>query len=267
MAKRAVTCTHISSSGRVCGGIALRNSQFCYWHHEARRRRIHHALPTNSGPNVAGRNMVIPILEDADSILVSIQEIMHAIIEGRIDRQSAGLLLYALQNAAHILPQRTIVPFDDEIISVSGDAPLAEDELALPACDGPTNDDDKDDKENDNDSDDNAEADDEDDDNEEDDQDDDDEDQADTDENEDDDSDEDHDDDDKDDSNNAAASITESTEAPDSAFATRNSALPDSAIATHNSAMPASIEINNIPALRKYLRAQSALLDNKNKAG
>jgi hypothetical protein len=46
----------------------------------------------------------MPLVEDADSLMVSLQEVLHAIAENRIDRARAGLLLYGIQTSAIILP-------------------------------------------------------------------------------------------------------------------------------------------------------------------
>ncbi|MFZ0818242.1 MAG: hypothetical protein WAM78_22130 [Candidatus Sulfotelmatobacter sp.] len=44
--------------------------------------------------------MELPLLEDANSIQVSLMQIMRLIIAGHIDGKTAGLLLYALQTAS-----------------------------------------------------------------------------------------------------------------------------------------------------------------------
>jgi len=50
---------------------------------------------------------MMPFVEDADSLMVSLQEVMHAIAENRIDRARAGLLIYGIQTTAMILPHLT----------------------------------------------------------------------------------------------------------------------------------------------------------------
>jgi hypothetical protein len=249
---------------------ALRNSTFCYWHHEARRRRNHHAQPVTPGPNVAGRNLVIPLIEDADSILVTIQEVMHAIVEGRIDRPSAGLLLYALQTASHIMPQHTQQDLHGQIYSVSKEQ-LIEDDLALPDCSQPDDDDeDKDSKENDSNSD--NEDDDSDSDSDSDDDDDDDEsDDSDSDDAEsDDDADNDADDDDSDSADDSDdAGDSDEDDDPDSdsddTDTDTDTDTDSDTDDTDDDADGPTIDIDNIPALRKYLKSQSALLEAQSK--
>ena len=57
--------------------------------HLRRRRRQHPNAP-----------FVLPLLEDANSIQMAIQQVAEAVLEERIDNKRAGLLLFALQTAA-----------------------------------------------------------------------------------------------------------------------------------------------------------------------
>jgi hypothetical protein len=102
MPKLKPLCDHVFSTGRCCGSPALRDSNFCYWHHTARARRASRPAPPPEQP--ANSNILMPLVEDADSLMVSLQEVLHAIAENRIDRARAGLLLYGIQTSAIILP-------------------------------------------------------------------------------------------------------------------------------------------------------------------
>ena len=71
----------------------LRQRRYCYFHfcaHDLRRRRRQHP----SAP------FVLPLLEDANSIQMAIQQVAEAVLEERIDNKRAGLVLFALQTAA-----------------------------------------------------------------------------------------------------------------------------------------------------------------------
>jgi hypothetical protein len=103
-------CDHVFSTGRCCGSPALRDSNFCYWHHTARARRASRPAPPVELP--ANSNILMPLVEDADSLMVSLQEVLHAIAENRIDRARAGLLLYGIQTSAMILPHLSNRPGD-----------------------------------------------------------------------------------------------------------------------------------------------------------
>jgi hypothetical protein len=103
MPKLKPLCDHVFSTGRCCGSPALRDSNFCYWHHSARARRASRPAPPPEQPT--NSNLLMPLVEDADSLMVALQEVMHAIANNRIDRARAGLLLYGIQTSAMILPR------------------------------------------------------------------------------------------------------------------------------------------------------------------
>src|SRR5438128_10206339 len=91
--KKPAQCEHIKANGLRCGSPALRQRRYCYFHscaHDLRRRRRQH-------PNAP---FVLPLLEDANSIQMAIQQVAEAVLEERIDNKRAGLLLFALRTAA-----------------------------------------------------------------------------------------------------------------------------------------------------------------------
>ena len=91
-------CRHLRVSGARCRAIALRNQEFCYYHHAARRpaspSRQHEPIP-------------LPLIEDRASIQIALNEIVARIANRSIDRKDAGLILYALQIASTNLPRET----------------------------------------------------------------------------------------------------------------------------------------------------------------
>ncbi len=105
------------SNGNVCGAAPLRDSNFFYWHHKARarRRRPEHAA--------AKPLFELPVLEDANAIQIAIQEVIQALLEQRLDRQTAGVLLYSLQLASTNLQHLDIKPneFATCIASIGSD--------------------------------------------------------------------------------------------------------------------------------------------------
>ena len=98
-------CEHVFSTGRCCGSPKLTDSDFCYWHHTARARRGARPKPAPSESN--NSVVMMPFVEDADSLMLSLQEILQAIVENRIDPRRAGLLIYGIQTTASILPHLT----------------------------------------------------------------------------------------------------------------------------------------------------------------
>ena len=60
----------------------------------------------------ANSGLELPLLEDANAVQVTIQEIMQAILDRRIDNKRAGLLLYSLQLASSNIRNLTPLPAD-----------------------------------------------------------------------------------------------------------------------------------------------------------
>jgi hypothetical protein len=90
-------CQHIKINGTQCGSPALRSNRFCYFHKHWRETRV--VLNANRARR-ARAALDLPVLEDADSIQVSLMQVMRLILNGQIDPKTAGLLLYALQTAS-----------------------------------------------------------------------------------------------------------------------------------------------------------------------
>ncbi len=88
-------CHHVKADGNTCRSAALRNESFCYFHlatrDRIRRQRIaaERKLP-----------LQIPILEDEETIQLTITDVVNAMLTDRIDYKKAALALYALQTAA-----------------------------------------------------------------------------------------------------------------------------------------------------------------------
>jgi len=61
----------------------------------------------------ANSGLELPLLEDANAVQVTIQEIMQAILDRRIDNKRAGLLLYSLQLASSNIRNLAPRPKDD----------------------------------------------------------------------------------------------------------------------------------------------------------
>jgi|SRR5579863_6856196 len=128
-------CQHIKVNGTQCGSPALRRNRFCYFHKRHHEERI--ALYSDRLKNERAqddrrrRNAAIdlPVLEDANSIQVSLMQTIRLLVSGRIDPKTAGLLLYALQTASSNLSQTTFEPSRHEVIldpATVGDTPLGE---------------------------------------------------------------------------------------------------------------------------------------------
>ncbi len=100
-------CEHLKVNGTQCGSPALRRHHFCFFHKRWQETRI----ILNANRARRGRAALdLPVLEDANSIQVSLMQIMRLILSGQIDPKTAGLLLYALQTASSNLKRINFEP-------------------------------------------------------------------------------------------------------------------------------------------------------------
>src|SRR5437870_8480139 len=104
---RVPRCQHIKTNGTQCGSPALRNGEYCYFH---RRWRMTTVDLSHSAHHVT-TEFVLPVLEDADSIQITLGQIMRMIVCRQVDTKSAGLLLYGLQIASANLRRTGFEPY------------------------------------------------------------------------------------------------------------------------------------------------------------
>ncbi len=88
-------CHHIFPDDQRCGSPRLRDEQFCYYHHDARRPIVR---PHDRIRRRSTFSLFTP--GSQNSILESLGEVMTRIAANDIDTRRAGLLLYALQLAS-----------------------------------------------------------------------------------------------------------------------------------------------------------------------
>ena len=100
-------CQHIKVNGTQCGSPALRRNKLCFFH-----KRFHSERIDINKARARRRAAIIdlPVLEDANSIQVSLMQIMRLLALGHIDPKTAGLLLYALQTASANLRRTDFEP-------------------------------------------------------------------------------------------------------------------------------------------------------------
>src|SRR5213080_2115583 len=104
---RVPRCQHIKTNGTQCGSPALRNGEYCYFH---RRWRMTTVDLSHSAHHVT-TEFVLPVLEDAESIQITLGQIMRMSVCRQVDTKSAGLLLYALQIASANLRRTGFEPY------------------------------------------------------------------------------------------------------------------------------------------------------------
>ena len=89
--KRPKVCTHIKAAGQRCGSPALRGEFFCYFHTRVIKgvqQRVDMQLHS------------MALLEDCESIQLSIMHVVDGLIKGTLDPTRARLIIQALRIAA-----------------------------------------------------------------------------------------------------------------------------------------------------------------------
>ncbi len=88
-------CQHVKMNGTQCGSPALRRRRHCFFHERIRRERAKIAADLS-----AQRMFDLPLLEDANSVQMTLMKVIQMLGAGRLDHKTAGLMLYALQTAS-----------------------------------------------------------------------------------------------------------------------------------------------------------------------
>jgi hypothetical protein len=92
----APRCRHIKVNGTQCGSPALRNKNFCFYHQQDRPLTVE---CYGDGPYATGE-IALPVFEDAHSIQSVLRQVVQMLLQKRLERKTASLLLYALQIAS-----------------------------------------------------------------------------------------------------------------------------------------------------------------------
>jgi hypothetical protein len=111
-------CQHLKTNGTQCGSPALRRNRFCYFHKRYQEERIRLTKDRRRG----AATFFLPVLEDANSIQMSLMQIMRLLLTGQIEHKTASLLLYALQTASANLRLTNFKPWVHEVILDPRDA-------------------------------------------------------------------------------------------------------------------------------------------------
>jgi hypothetical protein len=90
-------CRHVKTNGTQCGSPALKGKEVCYYHEQNRPQAVELYL---EGERYCDGQIVMPVFEDAHSIQTVIRQVVQLMLQRRIDRKDAGLMLYALQIAS-----------------------------------------------------------------------------------------------------------------------------------------------------------------------
>jgi hypothetical protein len=99
-------CQHLKVNGTQCGSPALKRNRFCFFHKRFQEEQI----KLNCDRTRRRATFILPVLEDANSVQISLMQIMRLLASGQMDSKIAGLLLFALQTASYTLRRTTFEP-------------------------------------------------------------------------------------------------------------------------------------------------------------
>ena len=97
-------CQHVRENGTFCASGAVRGRAFCYFHLRTRARRLAMAQAQSQERTW---HPELPPLEDMHAVQVALMQVADGLAEDVIEPRRAGLLLYALQQAASNLRATT----------------------------------------------------------------------------------------------------------------------------------------------------------------
>ena len=92
-------CTQSLENGKSCNAPAMNGSKFCRHHDPQRPPR-----PAKEESRES-ETLVLPSLHDKYSILVALDEILHALAEGRITRSVAGTLISGIKVCSRLVSE------------------------------------------------------------------------------------------------------------------------------------------------------------------
>ena len=110
----APRCRHIKVNGTQCGSPALRSKNFCFYHQQ--NRPVTADCYYNPEEYPTGE-ITLPVFEDAHSIQTVIRQVMQMVLQKRLERKTASLMLYALQIASSNLKRIELEkPQPDQVV-------------------------------------------------------------------------------------------------------------------------------------------------------
>jgi hypothetical protein len=95
IANQSPRCSHLKSNGEPCRAPAMRNRLFCIFHSRA--------LDTQNE-----QRLKVQVLEDPESLQLTVKQVMEQVVSGRMEPQTASLLLRAVQIANSTLKPKQV---------------------------------------------------------------------------------------------------------------------------------------------------------------
>jgi hypothetical protein len=96
MSPSFLTCQHLHPTGKRCGSPALRDENFCFFHHPT------HRPPARA--RAAGIPFEVPPIVNCEDFQVAISEVLRRLADNTLDIRRGRALLAGLQAAKANLP-------------------------------------------------------------------------------------------------------------------------------------------------------------------
>ncbi len=106
-------CQHIKVNGIQCGSPSLKSRKLCHFHQRWQVGRIQ--INANRARR-ARFSIEMPVLEDANSIQVTLMQAMRLLLTNQIDHKTAALLFYGLQTASTNLRHTEFEPRPERVL-------------------------------------------------------------------------------------------------------------------------------------------------------
>jgi hypothetical protein len=88
-------CEHVKDNGIRCGSPAVSGERHCHFH-----RRTSDAISSPGDPGYT-----LPVLETEQSVQIALQQMMAALLSGKLSERKAGVMLAGIKTAAALIRQ------------------------------------------------------------------------------------------------------------------------------------------------------------------
>ena len=89
------TCVHVKDNGVRCGSPALSGERYCHFHF---RTSDHSIAPGDPG-------YVMPVLETEQSVQIALQQLLTAVLSGKLSERRAAVMLSGIKAATQLIRQ------------------------------------------------------------------------------------------------------------------------------------------------------------------
>ena len=125
----AQRCRHIKVNGTQCGSPALRKKNFCFYHQQNRPLLVECFY---NPEEYATGEINLPVFEDAHSIQSVIRQVIQMVLQKRLEKKTASLMLYALQIASSNLKRMELEkPQPEQVVAATDLDPVTNIPIAI----------------------------------------------------------------------------------------------------------------------------------------